>query len=225
MAVIDYAEIEPSSPTPGILILPGIEGILGLEVPTLNDTQIKMAGLMIENWGQEMARKEVVCVVQGTPRSLKNNYDGMLTELKASSIGEFFHKHGGGGATKHKFDFDDTANSNDSQESNLTAVTTTTSNNTEDAPHHKTSKTSSSDWMKQGNCKDEPPSRFFPSDGVGVDVAKRICNTCPVREVCLDYALTHRIDHGVWGGASERERKRILKRRRAWSAVAPKSTE
>lgn len=69
-------------------------------------------------------------------------------------------------------------------------------------------------WMARGNCRDEPPSRFFPSDGVGVELARRICKTCPVKEPCLEYALQERVDHGVWGGASERERRRILKRRR-----------
>ena len=69
-------------------------------------------------------------------------------------------------------------------------------------------------WMAKGNCADEPPSTFFPSDGVGVEVARRICGTCPVQEQCLEYALKSRIDHGVWGGCSERERRRILKRRR-----------
>jgi WhiB family redox-sensing transcriptional regulator len=49
---------------------------------------------------------------------------------------------------------------------------------------------------------------------VGVEVARRICADCPVRQSCLEYALANRIDHGVWGGCSERERRRILKRRR-----------
>jgi WhiB family redox-sensing transcriptional regulator len=71
------------------------------------------------------------------------------------------------------------------------------------------------DWMPQGHCRDYPPSTFFPSDGVGVDVARKICATCPVQGPCLEYALVQRIDHGVWGGCSERERRRILKRRRA----------
>jgi WhiB family redox-sensing transcriptional regulator len=74
--------------------------------------------------------------------------------------------------------------------------------------------------MARGNCRDEVPARFFPSDGVGVDHARRICATCPVREPCLEYALEQRIDHGVWGGASERERRRILKRRRMEAAEA-----
>ena len=52
-----------------------------------------------------------------------------------------------------------------------------------------------SNWMQGGNCR-------------------KICVSCPVKEPCLEYALAHRIDHGVWGGCSERERRRILKRRR-----------
>jgi WhiB family redox-sensing transcriptional regulator len=75
------------------------------------------------------------------------------------------------------------------------------------------------DWMALGNCRFEPPARFFPSDGVGVEVAKRICATCPVKAECLEYALEHRIDHGVWGGASERQRRRILKERRLASSA------
>ena len=55
---------------------------------------------------------------------------------------------------------------------------------------------------------------FFPSDGVGVDRARKICATCPVTAQCLEYALANHIDHGVWGGCSERERRRIAKRRR-----------
>jgi WhiB family redox-sensing transcriptional regulator len=70
------------------------------------------------------------------------------------------------------------------------------------------------DWMAKGNCAMEPPSTFFPSDGAGVEHARRICATCPVKDDCLEYALRNRIDHGVWGGCSERERRRILKRRR-----------
>lgn len=69
-------------------------------------------------------------------------------------------------------------------------------------------------WMADGSCRVYPPNKFFPSDGAGVERARKICVTCPVTEQCLDYALEHRIEHGVWGGCSERERRRILKRRR-----------
>ena len=70
-------------------------------------------------------------------------------------------------------------------------------------------------WMSRGNCRNFPPAMFFPSDGVGVDRARRICAGCEVASQCLEYAITERIDHGVWGGCSERERRRIAKRRRA----------
>lgn len=70
------------------------------------------------------------------------------------------------------------------------------------------------DWMAHGNCRLEPPATFFPSDGVGVEIAKKVCVDCAVAEPCLEYALYHRIDHGVWGGASERQRRRILKARK-----------
>lgn len=69
-------------------------------------------------------------------------------------------------------------------------------------------------WMARGLCQYEPPSTFFPSDGVGVEHAKKICAECPVKEPCLEYALEQRIDHGVWGGTSERQRRRILKARK-----------
>ena len=70
------------------------------------------------------------------------------------------------------------------------------------------------DWMAEGKCREVAPAVFFPSDGLGVQSAQRICADCPVAEACLEYALVNRIDHGVWGGRSERERRRILRRRR-----------
>lgn len=70
-------------------------------------------------------------------------------------------------------------------------------------------------WMLEGNCRGRDPSFFFPSDGVGVEHARKVCAGCPVQVACLEYALQYRIEHGVWGGASERERRRILRSRRA----------
>jgi WhiB family redox-sensing transcriptional regulator len=63
-------------------------------------------------------------------------------------------------------------------------------------------------------CADIPRATFFPDDSVGLKVAKRVCVNCPVRSECLHYALANRIEHGVWGGASEQERRRMLRRRR-----------
>ena len=78
-------------------------------------------------------------------------------------------------------------------------------------------------WMADGNCRRETPSKFFPSDGVGVEVARKGCATCPVKSPCLEYALRNGIDHGVWGGASERERRRSARRRRLERAAAAAS--
>ncbi len=71
------------------------------------------------------------------------------------------------------------------------------------------------DWMSQAKCKDMDPDVFFPSDGVGVQIAQRVCLVCPVKLPCLEYALAHRVHEGVWGGTSERERRRLLRHRRS----------
>ena len=67
--------------------------------------------------------------------------------------------------------------------------------------------------MAHAKCAGLAPAVFFPSDGAGVEAAKKICADCPVRTECLQYALAHRIA-GVWGGTSERERRRMVRRRR-----------
>ncbi len=76
-------------------------------------------------------------------------------------------------------------------------------------------------WMADGKCRQVPPATFFPRDGLGVQAAQRVCAECPVTDACLEYALAHRIDHGVWGGRSERERRRILRRRRSRPVAVP----
>jgi WhiB family transcriptional regulator, redox-sensing transcriptional regulator len=68
-------------------------------------------------------------------------------------------------------------------------------------------------WFSHARCRNQPPALFFPSDGAGVEIARKICAPCPVRAACLDYALTCHIKHGVWGGSSERARQRILRNR------------
>ena len=73
-------------------------------------------------------------------------------------------------------------------------------------------------WMQQALCREASAGEFFPSDGVGVERARRVCAECPVKAECLEYALVYRIDHGVWGGCSERERRRILRQRRLTTA-------
>ena len=76
-------------------------------------------------------------------------------------------------------------------------------------------------WMLHARCRGTAPKGFFPSDGLGVEAAQQVCGACTVRAECLEYALEHRIEHGVWGGASERERRRILRRRRGLTPAPP----
>lgn len=64
------------------------------------------------------------------------------------------------------------------------------------------------DWISQGLCRDFPEVDFFPSDGSSGHDALRICAVCPVREPCLEHALTQH-EYGIWGGTSERARARI----------------
>lgn len=61
------------------------------------------------------------------------------------------------------------------------------------------------DWMAQGACVGENPDLFF--EKAGEDHAKALCESCPVKRECLDYALAERIVEGVWGGFSETERR------------------
>jgi len=74
-------------------------------------------------------------------------------------------------------------------------------------------------WMLRGSCRGADTRAFFPSNGLGVEAAQRVCRGCAVQSECLEYALVNRIEQGVWGGASERERRRILRRRRRADAL------
>lgn len=69
-------------------------------------------------------------------------------------------------------------------------------------------------WRAVARCRDEESVTWFPHDSMGVEIAKAICAECPVQDHCLDYALRNGLDHGVWGGASERERRGIRRRLR-----------
>jgi WhiB family redox-sensing transcriptional regulator len=74
-------------------------------------------------------------------------------------------------------------------------------------------------WRDQAACLNENPELFFPIGTTGpavdqLDEAKQVCRTCPVRDSCLQWALETGVDHGVWGGLDEAER-RSFKRRAA----------
>jgi WhiB family redox-sensing transcriptional regulator len=65
-------------------------------------------------------------------------------------------------------------------------------------------------WEDRAACRNVDPAVFFPPAGGVPAKARRICAACPVRAVCLGYALEHRLMDGVWGGTSERQRRDIL---------------
>ena len=63
-------------------------------------------------------------------------------------------------------------------------------------------------WLAEAKCLQADPETFFPEKGGSTREAKRICQQCGVREECLDYALENDERFGIWGGLSERERRR-----------------
>jgi len=69
-------------------------------------------------------------------------------------------------------------------------------------------------WRQHGACRGIDPNIFYPASDDDADEAKAICAGCPVRQACLEYALANRERDGVWGGATERERRRIVRQRR-----------
>jgi WhiB family transcriptional regulator, redox-sensing transcriptional regulator len=69
--------------------------------------------------------------------------------------------------------------------------------------------TTDDQWQERALCAQTDPEAFFPEKGGSTREAKRICLGCEVRDACLDYALAHDERFGIWGGLSERERRRL----------------
>ena len=73
-------------------------------------------------------------------------------------------------------------------------------------------------WRDVAACRDTDPDLFFPVGSTGpavdqIESAKRVCETCPAKQPCLEFALLTNQDSGVWGGTSEDERRKL---RRVW---------
>ena len=64
-------------------------------------------------------------------------------------------------------------------------------------------------WQTDALCSQTDPEAFFPEKGGSTRDAKRICTSCEVRDECLQYALDNDERFGIWGGLSERERRRL----------------
>jgi WhiB family redox-sensing transcriptional regulator len=67
-------------------------------------------------------------------------------------------------------------------------------------------------WQTKAACLEVDPEVFFPERGGSSKAARAVCNRCTVREECLRYALANREQFGIWGGTSERERRKLRKR-------------
>ena len=69
-------------------------------------------------------------------------------------------------------------------------------------------------WHHKSACRGLDPEIFYPTSDEEADQAKAVCGVCVVREACLEHALGSRERDGIWGGATERERRRIIRQRR-----------
>lgn len=67
-------------------------------------------------------------------------------------------------------------------------------------------------WQDRALCAQTDPEAFFPEKGGSTREAKRVCTSCEVRAECLEYALEHDERFGIWGGLSERERRKLKRR-------------
>ena len=68
-------------------------------------------------------------------------------------------------------------------------------------------------WQDEANCLGVDPDLFFPERGASTREAKEVCRGCVVRDECLEFALANGEKFGIWGGMSERERRRIRRQR------------
>ena len=66
-------------------------------------------------------------------------------------------------------------------------------------------------WQTDSLCAQTDPEAFFPEKGGSTRDAKKICSSCEVRAQCLEYALQNDERFGIWGGLSERERRKLRK--------------
>jgi WhiB family redox-sensing transcriptional regulator len=76
-------------------------------------------------------------------------------------------------------------------------------------------------WRDGAACREADPELFFPdirSARAQVMTAKLICRSCPVTTACLSWALASGQEHGIWGGLTEDERRRLNRRGRSWAA-------
>lgn len=85
----------------------------------------------------------------------------------------------------------------------------------------RTDRTAERPWLTQAACANTPTTLFYPERGEHHSAAIAVCNTCPVKNECLQWALDNNETFGVWGGTTASERRRIQRGR----PVAPQPTQ
>jgi WhiB family transcriptional regulator, redox-sensing transcriptional regulator len=70
-------------------------------------------------------------------------------------------------------------------------------------------------WAVRARCRGMDPEQFFVRGAAQAKPALRICQRCPVQQLCLEYAMENDIDFGVWGGLTERQRRSLRRRQLA----------
>ena len=74
-------------------------------------------------------------------------------------------------------------------------------------------------WQDFALCAETDPDIFFPEKGGSTTPATSVCAQCMVQAECLEYAISHDIRHGIWGGMSDNDRRRISRERRRLSGL------
>lgn len=94
------------------------------------------------------------------------------------------------------------------------ATSTSTSTTSTSTTSTSFGTTATQQWRRYARCLGADPDLFYPASEEAAAAAKAICAVCPVREPCLEHAITAREKQGVWGGLTERERRRLIRQRR-----------
>lgn len=88
------------------------------------------------------------------------------------------------------------------------------------AHHRPTVRAIAGPWVDDASCREAPTGWFFPATDDAEQRAVALCQTCPVQEACLRFAVEQEQWHGVWGGTTERERRLMIRDHRRRKNVA-----
>lgn len=194
--------------------LPSLEEVVLAGEISLTGTQYNMARLLFENPEVPLARKDMIARGEGLLPERRKEFSRMIKSLQESRLGDYIHEVGYKGTRKYWFGIGQlTMPATDYQQEEVTSSPT--------GEGEEIIEINADNWHEFGRCRAYPTYVFFPTDGAGVEVARRICAGCPVKKECLEYALEGNIDHGIWGGESERRRRTMRRQRRLAASQVP----